>query len=688
MGSLKALLVDGDDIALKRAFMPISAPIEVDGNEIETAVVLLNLSYTKDKKKLANKGLAKKRLKEVDARVAIEAMRWLHTHNLKSENAKVKQQRIVASAVPCDDPFISSQSLPLSFGWSNNSQHISMVNWLLCEFVWSGETVTLFQLVYREEPVWISALRQLGLKVADIKLIKTVYPEATQMQSFPEEKSTFSKALVFPWNNIELTVTPVVSHAMQASLQQYLRSPDCQLKHRDIKIIGKPQNFSHLANALGGHLWALNYPLTNTANMQQTLYASRIKTPRYFDESVFRSERNFQLLQHLTGSNALASRTQALQQRRDQLRLLRQCLGEWLLPLFEFRDYLFANPDENIPQDLEEVVLRFFSVSDDELWSLIKPLNLRLQQTLQNGRHTRRFAFHPRLMRTTARQLKSLFTRLLGNEQVKSTPTDTHFLYLSQLRAFDVNGLSSPLSCGMPSMTGLWGFMRAFEQRFIDLAGCEACEFSRFAFFVHSATLKSSPKLPAANKAVKTAFGYDAQPTAVEHHHLSDMVFDMVIEVRASTSVAERVKDLKQALPQKFVGGHICPPPATQGIRWLSILSSRSELAAKVAGLPRYGSWIVPSDCQVTSWQALDNLLKSRSDLLPTNIGFHFLEMPRARKGARTHTHVYAENAIGVVKKINPIDIRLGGVSHFIKEAFWTMLPRPSAILIGQQEKD
>ncbi|WP_154124041.1 hypothetical protein [Grimontia hollisae] len=57
MGSLKALLVEGDDIALKRAFMPFSAPIEVDGNEIETAIVLLNLSYTKDKKKLANKAM-------------------------------------------------------------------------------------------------------------------------------------------------------------------------------------------------------------------------------------------------------------------------------------------------------------------------------------------------------------------------------------------------------------------------------------------------------------------------------------------------------------------------------------------------------------------------------------------------------------------------------------------------------
>ena len=121
-------------IALKRAFMPYSELIEVDGHEEAVVTILLNLSTTKPKSKdylkqqTANLFLRS----ESNIDTTLAQMQWFHTHNLKYPDCRVKDQRLIASVLPTKDKFISSASLHVSYGWSHNGATYSFTICCVC----------------------------------------------------------------------------------------------------------------------------------------------------------------------------------------------------------------------------------------------------------------------------------------------------------------------------------------------------------------------------------------------------------------------------------------------------------------------------------------------------------------------------------------------------------------------------
>lgn len=91
---------------------------------------------------------------------------------------------------------------------------------------------------------------------------------------------------------------------------------------------------------------------------------------------------------------------------------------------------------------------------------------------------------------------------------------------------------------------------------------------------------------------------------------------------------------------------------------------------------------VIPSEKQPTNFDELERLLTQDDDNLPVSLGYHLLEHPTKRGDAITGCHAYAENAIGLAKRINPIEVRFSGRDHFLNHAFWSIECSSETILI------
>ena len=108
---LKDLLIIENDIErqaiLKKAFMPYSELIDVDGNELNALTILLNLSLSKPEcNNWSDNVRAKQYLFNSDhIDIVCNEIKWLHTHNLKFPDCRVKEQRLIASPLACETSF-------------------------------------------------------------------------------------------------------------------------------------------------------------------------------------------------------------------------------------------------------------------------------------------------------------------------------------------------------------------------------------------------------------------------------------------------------------------------------------------------------------------------------------------------------------------------------------------------------
>ncbi|MBF4376517.1 hypothetical protein EAY46_26420, partial [Vibrio anguillarum] len=94
------------------------------------------------------------------------------------------------------------------------------------------------------------------------------------------------------------------------------------------------------------------------------------------------------------------------------------------------------------------------------------------------------------------------------------------------------------------------------------------------------------------------------------------------------------------------------------------------------------GRWLYPSEKQPASFDELEQFLAKDADILPVSIGYHLLEHPTDRGNSITDCHAYAENALGISKRLNPIEVRFSGRDHFFSQAFWSLECSSEAILI------
>ncbi|KLV09227.1 hypothetical protein ABT56_03270 [Photobacterium aquae] len=671
---------------LKKVFMPYSACIDIDGCEKEALTVLLNLS-THRKGSPCGDWLdierAKSYLKDqADIDASLAEIKWFHTHNLKFPDCRVKEQRLIAKPLSTSESFISSVSLDQGLGWAHNSAVYRHTLWLLNSFNWQSESVNILSLVQEENPVWLELLQEFGLNIKQQDLLLKTIELQIPASTFPDSVSPYSKQLRFPWNNDYLSVTPVVSHAIQREIEVKARDKASKLSFVT-SALPNSASIGNLCGSLGGYMKALNYPLDVKSVAEQTLAASRNKSGKYFDDFQVTNYKICQVLNRLIGAEPLKNQKQREKARKVQSKILRKQIALWMLPLIELRDIEDAEPHNQQLEHDDPLVKSFLSLPESEFPSLVHELNQRLHFVFQENKFTAKFAYHPKLIQVVKAQIVWVLEQLSKPSDHEDAAREQQYIYLSSLRVQDAVAMSSPYLCGAPSLTAIWGFMHHYQREFNKLVNSDSpFEFSRFAFYVRTENIQSTAKLTEPNSLAKSRTLSNAKRPTIRSERLADLEIDLVIRVDSDSRISDFLSELRAALPAAFAGGALYQPLILSQIDWLRTFSSKSELFHVLKGIPAYGSWLYPSEKQPTNFNELEHLITEDADNLPVSIGYHLLEHPTERENSITDCHAYAENALGIAKRLNPIEVRFSGRDHFFDNAFWALESTSATILI------
>ncbi|NOH95111.1 hypothetical protein F0229_21590 [Vibrio sp. AIC-3] len=690
MTKLSGLLAIEDEAvkqaALKKMFMPYTEDVCVDGFEKEALTILLNLSSSHQADKCSDwldVARAKRHLKVAEnLEASLDEIKWFHTHNLKFPDCRVKDQRIIAQPLATTEAFISSLVLEQSLGWGHNSAVYRHTLWLLNPFRWQSQSVSLLSLVQQETPVWVELLKEFGLGANSLSRLKHTIEEQLPENSFPDSVSTYSKQLRFPWGDDYVSVTPVVSHAIQRELEVRSRSRESKLSFVSSSLPNSA-SIGNLCGSLGGHMKVLNYPLDVKPAQGGTLTESRKKSGRYFDDYQVTNAKICQVLNHLIGSEPSKTQKQRESARKVRSKILRKQIALWMLPLIELRDIVDAEPNQQKLKHDDTLVQSFLTLPESELSSLASEFNRCLHLAFQNNKYAAKFAYHPKLMQVAKAQIVWILEQLSKPNGNEDKVTGEQYIYLSSMRVQDAVAMSSPYLSGAPALAAIWGFMHRYQREFNQLVNCDSLfEFSSFSFYVRSENIQPTAKLTEPNSVAKARTVSNAKRPTIRSERLADLEIDLVIRVHSDSRISDFKSALKTALPVAFAGGALYQPQLSTQVEWLKTYTSRSELFHVLKGLPAYGRWLYPSEKQPNDFDDLERLITKDADNLPVSIGYHLLEHPTKRCNSITSCHAYAENAIGLAQRVNPIEVRFSGRDHFLNHAFWSIECSSETILI------
>ena len=160
---------------------------------------------------------------EKNLQTAEEEVKWYHTHNLKFPDCRVANQRILATPIPSNEVTLTSQSLLPQLGWAHNSAKYKHTIWLLNNFVWRGSNANVLNHIRNQNELWSELLVEMGLSLEKQEQLRAICERSLPESELPTEISQFSKQVRFPWQGEYLSITPVVSHAMQQQLEVLAR---------------------------------------------------------------------------------------------------------------------------------------------------------------------------------------------------------------------------------------------------------------------------------------------------------------------------------------------------------------------------------------------------------------------------------------------------------------------------------
>ncbi|AMQ42786.1 hypothetical protein AMS64_10605 [Aeromonas veronii] len=680
------------DRQLRRHFAPYSADMDVDDAERKTLVVLLNLTLKRDRvDNLCNERQARDILNDA-SHIAhcLHTARWLHTHNLKYPDTRVSGQRLIVNAPPVITGIITSAGLPMRMGWAHDSSDINLAKLFCTSFRYHGDATNLALQLVARNMVWVQALLGLGGTQQQLDIWCQQLAGHLGGEVIPSEVSPYSKQTRFPYRGQYCSVTPVVSHALLAHLQDVIHEK--KLHHTLIQH-DHPASVGGLVGALGGKVAVLDYPPPvskgKDRNFSQARESQYADGQSLFDRAIFNDHVFLDALKHLIVRPGLTRRQQR-QLRLSALRYLRRQLAAWLGPIIEWRDEVESG-GSNDPSELPVASLEFglLTQPQEALPDLMLNVASRFHLELQNHPVGRRYAFHPELMAPIKSQILWLLRQLANHKEGAQPPSSSYYLHLSGLTVYDAAALANPYLCGIPSLSALAGFCHDYERRLISLLKQPVC-FTGIAWYLSrysrvTGKHLSEPDRPEHARAVSAI----RRPGMIDGRYC-DLGMDLVIQVLVPTdgtqSLTHCLDLLRAALPARFAGGCLHPPSLYEERNWCNLYQDQDALFTALSRLPRYGCWVYPSNRELSSVEELTEALALDRRLCPVSTGFVFLEEPTERAGSLENLHVYAESAISTALCINPVEMRLAGKPPFYKSAFWRMRDENGTILMKGPE--
>ncbi|MCL1092788.1 type I-F CRISPR-associated protein Csy2 [Shewanella kaireitica] len=689
-------LLDIDDIAerniaLRRAFTAYTAPIDVTGSEASALTILLNLTYPRKRvDDLLDKRLAKQTL-NTDAHLdaCIDEVKWLHTHNLKYPDIRVSKQRLIALSPLSHPHVLSSANGTRALGWSHDSAKVNLAKLFSCHFIWQERVCCLATLLSDPPKEWKEAFQALGMLVKDFMNLCGRVKASLPSDESPSRVDKYSIQVRLPYRDGYLAITPVVSHALQAEIQQAAMAK--QGRYANIEFT-RPAAVSELSASLGGNVKALNYPprIGNAVHGLSDSWVLKVQAGQtVLNQGALSQPRFKKALEGLLSKNFELALKQRRQQKVACMRQIRATLAEWLSPLLEWR----LEVEENKVNTSELACIhgsfeyQFLTTKKENFVELLSPMFSLLNTVLSNSNTLQKYAFHQHLMKPLKSSLKWLLDNLSKEPNALAIDSDEdnqqRYLYLKGIRVFDAQALSNPYCAGIPSLTAVWGMMHNYQRRLNERLGTQL-RLTSFSWFIRQYSSVAGKKLP--------EYGMQGQKEnqfrragIVDNKHC-DLVFDLVVHIDGYEedldTLDNSVGALKASFPANFAGGVMHPPEIGSVDEWCELYRSEALLYSKLRRLPASGKWIMPTRYQIASFDGLLQLLKLNVALCPVMSGYLMLGSPESRKNSLEPLHCYAETAIGVVECATAIDIRLQGMSNFFRRAFWMLDIKETSMLL------
>ncbi|WP_076538353.1 type I-F CRISPR-associated protein Csy2 [Shewanella sp. UCD-KL21] len=687
-------LLDIDDIserniALRRAFTGYTVPMDVTGNEASALTILLNLTYPRKRvDDLLDKRLAKQTL-NTDAHLdaSIDEVQWLHTHNLKYPDIRVSKQRLITASPLSHSHILSSANCISTLGWSHDSAKVNLAKLFSCHFNWQDRVCCLATLLSDPPKIWKEAFQALGMLVKDFMNLCGRIKASLPSYESPSRVDKYSIQVRLPYRDGYLAITPVVSHALQAEIQQAAMAKQCRYTNFEFT---RPAAVSELSASLGGNVKALNYPprIGNAVHGLSDSWLLKFQAGQTVLNQGALSQPRFKRALEGLLSNGFEL---ALKQRRlhkvASMRQIRATLTEWLSPLLEWR--LEVEENKNNVSELACIhgsfEYQFLTAQKENLVGLLNPMFSLLNTILSNSNTLQKYAFHQRLMRPLKCSLKWLLDNLSKESNAIDSDEDNQqrYLYLKGIRVFDAQALSNPYCAGLPSLTAVWGMVHNYQRRLNKRLGTQL-RLTSFSWFIRQYSSVAGKKLP--------EYGMQGQKEnqfrragIVDNKHC-DLVFDLVVHIDGYEEDLDAIDNstdaIKASFPATFAGGVMHPPEIGSVDEWCELYPSETSLYSKLRRLPASGKWVMPTRYQMDSLDGLLQLLKLNVALCPVMSGYLMLGPPESRKNSLEPLHCYAEPAIGVVECATAIDIRLQGMSNFFRRAFWMLDIKETSMLM------
>ena len=662
--------------ALRKLFAPYTPHVAVDGLEVQALTVLINLVYKRSEiDDLTSTRTAKSVLRdEVLLSKCINEVKWFHTHNLKYPDIRVSHQRLISEVVSEDIAGICSRSLPLSFGWSHNSAEINHAKLFLTSFSWQGEVTCLAKLLITEEPVWIDLIRAYEFTKKAVLDIAGKIKQQLPVVELPLEVSSFSPQLQMPFQQSYLAVTPVVSHAMLAKIQQL--TTDRKLNFALVEN-SRPANIGDLASSVGGNIRVLRYfPKTYSKAVNRSKVVNN-DIEKAFKVRALLSNQFQQALLVLVGIKQFNTLRQKRLARVAAIRQVRVSLQLWLDNILEAKNNAQnqAYPEwakHYLDQSITNCISQFSNILNESRGTLSK---------------LKRFAYHPNLMGLFKTQLNYVFTHCTTEEK---TLNDEQIVYVhcQDMRVFDAEAMANPYIQGMPSLTALNGLAHNFERKlknFID----PSIKCIGSAIYIENYQLHTGKPLPEPSKLKQVAGRSHVVRSGIIDKPKCDTTLDLVFRLLVpNTELLDKLNSqlIKPALPSTFAGGTMHPPSLYQNIDWCHLHTKPSELFKNIKAKSSNGSWLYPSKKVVRSFELLIDALNGNFNLRPAAIGFAALEEPVKRDAALHEYHCYAEPVIGLLECVSNTSVKYASAKQFFHNAFWVMDVKKESMLMKKSK--
>lgn len=678
-------LLDMDDVtertsALRRAFTFYTDPLDVTDYEVSALTILLNLTYPKSVvDDLLDKRFAKATLANKEhTNKCVHEVQWLHTHNLKYPDIRVSKQRLIVKPPLLKSDVLSGANFLPVLGWSHDSAKVNFAKLFGSNFLWAGRLCNLAELLSELPKQWKKAFLDHGMPAKHLVMLAQEVSQLLPEISVPDSVDKHSPQVRMPYRDGYLALTPVVSHALQSEIQKAALQK--RVRYTNIEFT-RPASVGDLIASLGGQARVLNYP-PRTHQTIHSLSGTLLENMRLgktvLNLKALSQQRFIHALDGLSNSRFALALKQRRQQRIKSLRQIRTSLIEWFGPLLDLRTDITNNPQlfSNFTDGHLTLEQQFVTLPDPELQVLLSPLLQLLNSLLSNQLDTAKYAFHQQLMHHLKSQLKWLLANLSAEINVTRQESERpqRYLYLSGIRGYEVQALSTPYCCGVPSLTAVWGMMHSYQRRLNSILGTRI-RFTSFAWFIRDYSYLQGKKLP--ELGMQRGSRKEFRRPGILDNRYCDVTFDLVVHIDGFEEELDLLdtqpEALKASFPTTFAGGVMLPPEQNENTAWCDLFSDEHELYSKLRRLHRSGSWIMPTKYEPADFDEFVSLLSNNSSLCPTMFGYLLLTTPESRADSLESLHCYAEPAIGLVSCTNAIEIRLQGMKNFFNRAFWRL---------------